>query len=62
MLPFELEEELIDVDKVNSCLKEVELDEWVLNLDNGLDTIVGEQGLQISGGSETKIRYCKCFI
>ena len=52
---FELEEKLIDVDKVNSCLKEVELDKWVLNLENGLDTIVGEQGLQISGGQKQRL-------
>ena len=52
---FELEEKLIDVDEVNSCLKEVELDKWVLNLENGLDTIVGEQGLQISGGQKQRL-------
>ena len=52
---FELDEDLIDIKKVNSCLKEVELEKWIANLEDGLNTIVGEQGVQISGGQKQRL-------
>ena len=54
-IAFELDDNKIDLKKVNDVIKQVELSEWVNNLDNGLETQVGEQGVQISGGQRQRL-------
>ena len=54
-IAFELDDKKIDVKKVKEVLRQVELIDWVNNLKEGLDTRVGEQGVQISGGQKQRI-------
>ena len=40
----------IDYDKMNKCIKLAELEDYIKNLPDGLNTIVGDRGKQMSGG------------
>jgi ATP-binding cassette subfamily C protein CydCD len=43
--PDASDEQLLD------ALRRVRLDDWVASLPDGLDTLVGEEGMQLSGAS-----------
>lgn len=43
-------------------LKEAGLDEWVNNLENGLDTVVGERGLKISVGQKQRLNLIRGIL
>ena len=45
----------IDDKKVWKALKQAQLDKFIPGLDKGLDTIVGERGVQLSGGQRQRI-------
>lgn len=45
----------IDDKKVWKALKQAQLDKFIQGLDKGLDTIVGERGVQLSGGQRQRI-------
>ena len=45
----------IDLKRIKEILKISKLDDFVNNLDNGIETIVGERGLRISGGEKQRI-------
>ena len=44
-----------NLDKVNTCLKRVNLYRWVDSLPNGIYTSIGELGGKISGGQRQRI-------
>ncbi|OIN84816.1 ABC transporter ATP-binding protein [Francisella sp. TX07-6608] len=46
---------LIDEAKVWKCLKMAQLDDFVSNLNKGLDTFVGENGVRLSGGQRQRL-------
>ena len=48
-------EELIDNNKIEDCLKSSKLQGFVSQLDNGVNTKVGEFGDRISGGQRQRI-------
>ena len=52
---FGVIDEKIDYIKLDKILNEVELNEVIKNLDKGISTIVGDQGLTLSGGQRQKI-------
>lgn len=52
---FGLAKDEIDIDKVNHAIKLAHLDELVNSMPNGLDTNVGERGVQLSGGQRQRI-------
>ncbi len=54
-IAFGIEKNEIDIDKVNNALKLSNLYEFVQNLDLGVDTKVGERGVQLSGGQRQRI-------
>ncbi len=54
-IAFGIEKNEINIDKVNSALKLSNLYEFVQNLDLGVDTKVGERGVQLSGGQRQRI-------
>ena len=51
----------IDLNKINQIIKDLELETLVKESKDGLNTIVGEDGLQISGGQAQRIGLARCF-
>ncbi len=54
-IAFGTQVEMIDDEKVISALKLASLDEFVARLKKGIDTRVGERGVQLSGGQRQRI-------
>lgn len=54
-IAFGVPEDEIDTDAVLRALREAQLDEFVANLPQGLDTKVGERGVRLSGGQRQRI-------
>ena len=52
---FGIPEEEIDEERVWEVLKEAQLDEFVKNLPDGLETGIGERGIRLSGGQRQRI-------
>ena len=50
-----VEEKDIDEIKLKNAIKNAQLDDFVNNLENGVESIVGDRGLQISGGQKQRI-------
>jgi ABC-type multidrug transport system fused ATPase/permease subunit len=60
---FGLEGELKDPEKLNKAIKDASLEEFVLKLkDHGLDTVIGEGGIKISGGERQRIGIARALI
>jgi ABC-type bacteriocin/lantibiotic exporter with double-glycine peptidase domain len=43
-------------------LDELEMREWIKNLDNGLDTIIGEKGVTLSAGQRQRLNILRAII
>ena len=54
-IAFGIAPNLIDAQKINSAMKLSHLDDFVASLDDGLQTRVGERGVQLSGGQKQRI-------
>ena len=54
-IAFGILDEDIDEEKVWKALKEAQIDEFVRQLPNGLDTSVGDRGVRLSGGQRQRI-------
>lgn len=54
-IAFGLPPELVDEKRVKQAASMAHLEELLLNLENGLDTKVGERGVQLSGGQRQRI-------
>jgi len=54
-IAFGLKEEDIDDNLINQALEKASLTEFVKNLPDGLETVVGEKGIRISGGQQQRI-------
>ena len=52
---FGIDEEYIDNTKVERALRQAQLWEFVLGLEKGLDTEIGEGGVRLSGGQRQRI-------
>lgn len=52
---FGVEESEIDEERVKKALEEAQLLDYINSLPEGLDTVVGEQGIRISGGQKQRI-------
>ena len=60
-IAFGLEEADIDQDKIISACKQAQLLDFVLTLPEGLETIVGEKGVQLSGGQKQRIAIARAL-
>lgn len=49
-------------DKIAGALRRARVDEFVADLPDGLDTIVGERGLRLSGGQMRRIALARAFL
>ena len=54
-IAFGIKEKNIDLKRVKKCIKAAQLSEFVRSLKNGLNSIVGENGVKISGGQRQRI-------
>lgn len=52
---FGVPDEEIDEDRLWEVLKEAQLDDFIKNLPEGLDTGIGERGIRLSGGQRQRI-------
>lgn len=52
---FGMNKENIDFEKLKKCLEISNLNDFIKGLPNGVDTIVGENGIQLSGGQKQRI-------
>jgi len=52
---FGIPHDLIKHDQVKKALKLAHLEEWVLGLENGVHSKVGERGIQLSGGQKQRV-------
>lgn len=52
----------ISNEKLNEYLKDAGLDEWINNLENGLDTIVGEKGIKLSAGQKQRLNIIRGIL
>jgi len=50
-----IDRELIDVERVRQCAEKALLSDYLTNLPQGLDTVVGERGACLSGGQRQRI-------
>jgi ABC-type multidrug transport system fused ATPase/permease subunit len=60
-IAFGLEESDIDEDRIISACKQAQLLDFVLTLPEGLETIVGEKGVQLSGGQKQRIAIARAL-
>lgn len=54
-IAFGEEPSLIDENKVNKCIKLANLQKFINELPKGLDTVIGEKGIRISGGQRQRL-------
>jgi HlyD family secretion protein len=54
-ITFGINRDLIDYNQVNKAIKLAHLDEWVSELDHGINTKIGERGVKISGGQKQRL-------
>ncbi len=54
-ITFNINEKEIDIEKLKKVITFAELDEFINKSDEGLNTIVGENGINISGGQKQRI-------
>ena len=54
-IAFGIEDEIIDLNKLNSAIKQSQLSDFVNSLPNGINSIVGERGAKLSGGQRQRI-------
>ena len=58
---FGIRENEIDEEKVWHALEEAQLADFVRHLEQGLDTMVGEQGVRLSGGQRQRIAIARAL-
>ena len=54
-------DERINLDHLDRCIKKVKLDKLIEDLPEGLDTIIGERGIRLSGGQSQRIALARAF-
>ncbi|MDA9852259.1 ABC transporter ATP-binding protein/permease [Flavobacteriaceae bacterium] len=54
-IAFGIEDEKIDHNKINQVLKASQLSKFICELENGVETMVGDRGIQLSGGQRQRI-------
>ena len=51
----------VDEDKINEIIKKCQLENLVLKLPEGLNTLIGERGAKLSGGEKRKIAIARAL-
>jgi ABC-type multidrug transport system fused ATPase/permease subunit len=56
-----MKKDKVDNLRLNDAIQKSQLDELVSQLDQGVDTLVGERGVQLSGGQRQRIALARAF-
>ena len=59
---FGLEESKIDSKKFNKLLQDCNLEDFIINSENGLNTVIGERAAKISGGQAQRICIARALM
>ena len=54
-IAFGIKDRDIDSERIDRCIKQSQLTDFVDSLENGIETIIGERGSKISGGQKQRI-------
>nr|MCR5398983.1 ABC transporter ATP-binding protein/permease [Lachnospiraceae bacterium] len=54
-IAYGIEEDKLDEDKLTKAIEDAQLKEFIDSLEEGLDTIIGENGVRLSGGQRQRI-------
>ena len=54
-IAFGILDDQISEDLLDKCIKSAQLHDFIMTLDNGINTIVGERGSRLSGGQRQRI-------
>ena len=60
-IAFGIPLELINSTLVNKLISDLDLQDWINNLPNGLQTIIGEKGIKISGGQRQRLAIARAL-
>jgi ABC-type multidrug transport system fused ATPase/permease subunit len=60
-IAFGMKKDKVDNLRLNDAIQKSQLDELVSQLDQGVDTLVGERGVQLSGGQRQRIALARAF-
>lgn len=60
-IAFGIPDEDIDDNKIWECLEKAQLDKFVRELPNGLDTTVGDRGVRFSGGQRQRVAIARAL-
>ena len=60
-ISFGIPEKDIQIDKIWKALEQAQLKEFVENLPDGLETIVGERGIKFSGGQRQRVAIARAL-
>ena len=61
-IAFGVSNENIDLDKINKIIIKTKLEKLISKMENGLDTIINSDNLNISGGELQRIGLARAFI
>ena len=60
-IAFDNEDENINFEKLHNCIKISKLDKFVKNLKNGINEIIGEDAIKISGGQLQRLAIARAL-
>ena len=60
-IAFGLKKSEIDIKKINNAIKYAQLEDFISNLPNKLDTAVGERGVRLSGGQKQRLAIARAL-
>lgn len=54
--------EMVSKTKINDCLRKAKLEDLILSLPNGIETVIGENGYSLSGGQKQRLAIARALF
>jgi ATP-binding cassette subfamily B (MDR/TAP) protein 1 len=61
-ITYAVGDENVSMDQVIQCAKDANCHDFIVNLPNGYDTVIGERGVSMSGGQKQRIAIARAMI